>query len=400
MNAPDTAGPESARLAFAHRLRAIACLAVIGGHFLGVFGAFPQLVADLVRRPAAVDMSLAPSIVNRFVDWAQFGVGLFFLISGFVIPFSLARLSAPGFLVARLMRLHPLYVAGLTLTIACIAINAALSDTPALLDMRRVLISYSIVLRWPSWTPSIDGVVWTLEIEYAFYAICACAAGTIRRGRLAVLAIGPLAAAAAIVVAATGASDLTMPLRLYALLHWSTAMAQFVTFMLIGTVFHLHHRGAVGAGMAALLQAGLFACFAIASRAGLSQLTIIGHLTAYALAWLTFTAAYALRAHDAAWPRWLDRPLTYVADVSYPLYVVHGVIGYSVMMAALDARLPPALAPLLGFAVVLALAALLHRLVEEPCRSIGRRLGQRLSERAGRRRANARQRVGTGFSPE
>jgi len=39
-----------------------------------------------------------------------FGVALFFLISGFVIPFSFLRYTRTGFAIARILRLWPAYM--------------------------------------------------------------------------------------------------------------------------------------------------------------------------------------------------------------------------------------------------------------------------------------------------
>ena len=59
--------------------------------------------------------------------WGYFGVALFFLISGFVIPLSVAKLSRSGFMVARIFRIWPTYLIGLAIAIFCIALNANLS---------------------------------------------------------------------------------------------------------------------------------------------------------------------------------------------------------------------------------------------------------------------------------
>ena len=58
-------------------------------------------------------------VVPQF-NWGAFGVALFFLISGFVIPFSLSRQRAGAFLVGRFFRIVPLYVVGFTISLAAI----------------------------------------------------------------------------------------------------------------------------------------------------------------------------------------------------------------------------------------------------------------------------------------
>ncbi|MCQ4062259.1 acyltransferase, partial [Klebsiella pneumoniae] len=45
-------------------------------------------------------------------NWGAFGVALFFLISGFVIPFSFVKATWLSFLVGRFFRIFPLYAVG------------------------------------------------------------------------------------------------------------------------------------------------------------------------------------------------------------------------------------------------------------------------------------------------
>ena len=59
--------------------------------------------------------------------WGHFGVALFFIISGFVIPFSVASTTRAGFAVARVLRIWPTYLAGLAIAIFCVVINSGLS---------------------------------------------------------------------------------------------------------------------------------------------------------------------------------------------------------------------------------------------------------------------------------
>jgi peptidoglycan/LPS O-acetylase OafA/YrhL len=99
--------------------------------------------------------------------WAWFGwvgVEVFFVISGFVIANSARGASATRFLKGRLLRLMPAAWICATITLV---VRLVLSSDPA-----RALLSpylHSMVL-WPEpmW---IDGVYWSLAVEVAFYAL-------------------------------------------------------------------------------------------------------------------------------------------------------------------------------------------------------------------------------------
>src|SRR6187431_393733 len=86
------------RVSFAHLLRGIAAASVLSHHYLNMIWEKPQSIGALIAQPAL------PVLVNNVPHlhifdfglpgfWGHFGVALFFLISGFVIPFSVSSLS-------------------------------------------------------------------------------------------------------------------------------------------------------------------------------------------------------------------------------------------------------------------------------------------------------------------
>ena len=71
----------------------------------------------------------------------------------------------------------------------------------------------------------------------------------------------------------------------------------------------------------------------------------------------------------------------FFADISYPLYVVHGVPGYVLLLVLLNDGWPPAAAILLVTSASIAIAYAVHRLIEGPTHRIGKRLGGHVSAR-------------------
>jgi len=109
-------GHGTQRVWFAQALRGLACLIVVWQHLGHDFLAEPGLVSVVAftRRDPTL-ASRAPAIQSTIFGWfdtvhlgpGTFGVGLFFLISGFVIPFSLERNTVGGFFTRRFFRLYP-----------------------------------------------------------------------------------------------------------------------------------------------------------------------------------------------------------------------------------------------------------------------------------------------------
>jgi peptidoglycan/LPS O-acetylase OafA/YrhL len=103
---------------FAHLLRGLAALLVVVFHQGQLFWA-RNAVASAISFTPPLPSPVLPAGAAA-LEWLRahgnlnlgtVGVGLFFLISGFVIPMALERYSAHGFLVARFFRLYPTYAA-------------------------------------------------------------------------------------------------------------------------------------------------------------------------------------------------------------------------------------------------------------------------------------------------
>lgn len=168
--------PESLtqRIEFAHTLRGLAALSVLMWHFLGVFWANPSAVGDLLK-VSSLELNMpsyfAPLHFSAHLNYGSFGVAVFFLISGFVIPFSLQSLSVRAFLIARCFRIYPVYLISIAISLSVIwIIGALVSNRPFPYDMGHV-IAQALLLRGWLWLPSIDGLSWTLEIEVVFYLV-------------------------------------------------------------------------------------------------------------------------------------------------------------------------------------------------------------------------------------
>jgi peptidoglycan/LPS O-acetylase OafA/YrhL len=128
-------------------LRGIAALLVVFHHALE----YPRLAGS----------GAAAAIMDN-ITFGRFGVCLFFLISGFVVPFSFAGdHPIAGFAISRAFRLYPAY--WLSMFVALAAAMAPLSAVPANLTM----------LQYAFGQPDMIGVYWTLAFELIFYAACA-----------------------------------------------------------------------------------------------------------------------------------------------------------------------------------------------------------------------------------
>jgi peptidoglycan/LPS O-acetylase OafA/YrhL len=361
----DVATGRQGKIEFANSLRGLAALSVLISHYLGVFWVARTVAGDLANTTVLPESVMpTPLLARAFlsvpVSWGPLGVALFFLISGFVIPFAFDRRSAIGFLIGRVFRIYPLYFAGFSVTLLAVAVSGALSGRAFPYDIAHVAIHYIPGLRDLLWKPPIDWIVWTLEIELKFYLVCACVAVWLRRGSMKVFVVPLLLLGVVWLWRDQPWGDVRRSLAY---------SAEYMIFMFAGIAFNYWFRSRLDTPLLALLSAYVLALVFAAMRiAGEPVMTIVS----YGVAFVIFSIAAARSA------RWRSTPvLSFLADISYPLYVVHGVMGYAVMAHLTAAGVSAYLA--IAIAVVLAIAVAwgLHRAVEMPTHRMGQRFARR-----------------------
>jgi peptidoglycan/LPS O-acetylase OafA/YrhL len=365
---------------FAQGLRGLACLIVVWEHLAHDFLAHPAVVSQLAFAPADPGLrAKAPAVHEWILEgldavhvWpGAFGVALFFLISGFVIPFSLERNTIGGFFTRRFFRLYPTLWAAIGVTLAVLAVQAwFLGD--AFPYGRQVIGSSGGLFGAYVGKPWVDPVYWTLAIEEIFYvlaALCAWRGVLHRRTTVVLLGVGLTAAC----IALTPDVPTTSVPPLWYLGTHLARNCTFVVFILIGLVFHEHYRGSWRTGPAVAVGAGLVGLYAVCLHTGpfpgdqeaaflVSMLCGLG----------VFTTLYAVRERLP-----YVRALDWLANVSYPLYLVHTVVGW-ILMRQLYRVVPSFLVVVpVTVAIMIAIAAVLHRYVEVPTNRLGRRLGSR-----------------------
>lgn len=347
------------RIGFPDALRGIAALAVVFGHYFGSFFAFQPTIAALLGVAPLTDPAPAPEPFSLIGDYGtilgQFGVGVFFIISGFVIPLSLTE-GRRRFFVRRAFRIYPVYIVGFLIVVGFVALLTGYAGTQFPYSFWQVASHLGILTRGLFDFTRIDGISWTLEVELIFYLAMLLTGARLLAGGQAVYFIVPtvIAVAAAICMrlAASGHMSLTPGMEL-----WASLM------LVLGLGYNalLHGKVSRGSFLAlhlyiAALQAAVWAGTADKSAFGVQW--IVG----YAVAMAVFALCFRWRAMIRPGPI-----LRHFSSISYPLYVVHALPGYAVMYVLIGERGVPTLAAI-GSALIAtySLAILLHVFVERP----------------------------------
>lgn len=319
------------RLREVDALRGLAALAVVLFHFTTQFG---------VMFPGTPQTHLQ-------VAQGHFGVNLFFIISGFVIFMTLDRTeSAMDFVVTRFSRLYPAYWVSVLLTYM---ITHALG-LPGKLVAASTAVANLLMFHSLFRVPHVDGVYWTLEVELLFYGWMLLLF-VLRQLDRVFLVAGLLLGLRWIYWAAAQWAGVDLPY-----IAWRLLILEHLPWFILGLSIHAllspntpqrRHR------QAAILVAAAILTLLITASPGRA-----------ALGFLFFAIVYG--AASGRLPVLRLPVLVWLGSISYPLYLLHENIGWSLLLYWAGRGFAPWLALALTLSLSLLLAHGLSRTVEQP----------------------------------
>ncbi|WP_051711450.1 acyltransferase family protein [Streptomyces sp. NRRL S-350] len=405
--------PARPRLGWLDALRGLAALAVALHHF-GLLDKIPH-----------------GSKVPKYLDLGFFGVMLFFLVSGYVIPASLERRGdVRAFWLGRFFRIHPAVVVTvgaslLVLPRSSTAVQDFSFDHPLLSTAANGLMLQDLM-----GVPSSIGVMWSLTYEMVFYyfvtalfvlgwhrhsapvtvgfaAVALVLGAWLPLGAITVdlastrhlVTAGAVLVVTAMACIATGRPEPTRWGSLLlgglglALVTLNSRAAGFETMMIFATMFAGTVLYRLEHGRIDRLPALLCCSFVVVCGVAVGYLydhgTALWHTwtaswTAFSLtylaAWAVFAGGMLLR--HRRFPRWLSG----LGTISFSVYLLHGplmhLIGWKLRGHSPIVGWKGQAALTAGFlAALVVLGYLGYRLVEIPFQNLGRRAAKALDRR-------------------
>lgn len=371
LNKREVSPQHGAKIIFANQLRAVAAWSVLISHVFGVYWLLRDVVGRYVGAPMLEGPSAKVVVFGQIphLNFGPLGVAIFFLVSGFVIPFSLSKMSRPQFLIARLLRIYPTYIVCMALSLCIVYVSAQHWGRPFPWNFQ-IMLSNALLVNDLTGFPTVDLVNWTLAIEIKFYLFaCVFATCFVRYQYKA------LCAAAWLIVVAIWMHEQLLPPAYHLLsaglvkinLDVIARDVSFIPFMLIGTLFSFHLRNQLSStrllGFGGVLLVGFL--WAWTHTIFRDQFPEVPLNYLYALA--IFAGAYFLRSHFKP-----HRVLDWFASISYPFYALHSLIAYACVRLLTSFGLTYYLALLVALAVISACAYLIHVSIELPTMKWGK----------------------------
>jgi peptidoglycan/LPS O-acetylase OafA/YrhL len=289
--------------------------------------------------------TIYPYIMGEF-DIGKFAVGVFFLVSGFLIPYSLERSKSISlFAIHRIFRLYPAYWCSIILNLL---LNAWLAYE-AMPDIWTVLANITMLQGYLR-HPDLIGAFWTLQIELTFYILCGLLfwIGFSKKTNL-IICICLLLSFFASFLAHAG---LKMPMALFIAL---TLM--YCADALRRNVKNLNKLWIIVA--LSLIPICMLAYGDVSRR----------YILCYWTAMIVFRLSYHYQS------KWFQKPIyTFLADISYSVYLLHGSIGIQIARAIAARGGSPIVGFGLAFTATIFVSWIIYKLIEYPSIRLGRKI--------------------------
>lgn len=280
---------------------------------------------------------------DLYVDWSSYGklgVQLFFMVSGFVIFWTLNRVNRPlDFIVSRFSRLYPTYWVAVATTFFFIYVFT--------LPGREVTLGTALfnglMFHGLFGVDDVDGVYWTLLVELTFYFWMFLFYYFSRLGwvelALAVIVIFSVLHSAQLIV---------VPSYVYKIFIMRD-IPQFLAGICIYKIVNVDKSK---------LQSILVLCLCLISTLFIysTQIFIV-----FSFFYLIFYAAVSGKLKILS-----AKPLVFLGGISYSLYLLHQNIGYILINIGYQAGFSPVISIFVALCLVILLSTFFMIFIERP----------------------------------
>ncbi|BAE74039.1 hypothetical protein SG0764 [Sodalis glossinidius str. 'morsitans'] len=248
-------------------------------------------------------------------NYGPFGVAIFFIISGFVVSFSLKSKERIPFIKARLIRIYPTYIASMFIMIIVLYSTSIFfwSNKPSL-TISDIISNVALINNLVG-IKSIDAVNWTLAIEIKLYLLYTTFRSIIiKNASPFILGFGLCSICFSYLVSAN---------ENHSAITAFISDVIFINYINIGLCFYLAYSNIKGTTETIFLGVFSMASFIVSHHMIYSPPLhkLISFNYTYAI--ILFFIAYINLDHFKD-----IKIISYLAKISFPFYALHSVIGY------------------------------------------------------------------------
>ncbi len=286
--------------------------------------------------------------VLNIAYYGQFGVALFFVISGIVIPLSLIRSNYslnnwPKFFLKRVVRIEPPYIVALALSIIILfGRQLVLNESNVDVSLNQVLFHLGYLIPFFEKYEWLNGVFWTLAIEFQYYLVISILLLIVIKGKT----VGRILFYALMLIA---------------------------PFYFINTEFFPPYSALFLAGISwsfyylKKIKALEFAIVLFLS--GIVVYYKLGHIEAF-IAIITILIVQTFNSFSL-------KGLNFFGNISYSLYLLHPLVGATIINILSHSFFQPWQKPLViafGLLVTIFSSYIMYLLIEKPTQLLSKRL--------------------------
>lgn len=293
-------------------------------------------------------------LISKWSAYGHYGVQLFFLISGFVIYWTIIKVDRPlDFVVSRFSRLYPVYWCALLITFVTVS-TFGLTDR----EVSSIEAFYNIFMFHEYLgIKHVDGVYWTLTVELTFYFW------------VFILAL---------VKAQRKIEYFLLPFVFISILHYTDIVElpvfyvnlfilEYISFFISGICFYkLLNKINDSFTLPIIILCLLSTAFIY------SYLKIFLFLIMFVLFYLAISGKL---------PFLRSKFLIYLGSISYPLYLIHQNIGYIIINAFYVQKLNVLVGIAVAIVINVILASLLVKFIEQPTLNFMRTIYKKIQQK-------------------
>lgn len=291
--------------------------------------------------------------INDYFNFGVFGVSLFFLVSGFVIPMSLKgdnkKQTVYNFAIRRFFRLYPTY----WFAIIFISVVVLVFKDSNAYSIQQILINFTM-LQDIFKTKSIDGVFWTLMVELKFYFLTAL-----------FFYFAVLKHIKYIIIVFFLLSSITLYLSyIDGTRSFGNSLFSYLMIMYLGTAFYFYNNNII------TKKNLLFLIILICIYFSYNHIFLINNAfgdklgNSIATICAIFIFIFAINYKKS-----FSQITTFFGNISYSFYLIHQIIGYLIISQLIELKIP--FAQIIVFLFITLISYFMNKYVEKTTNQYG-----------------------------